>query len=126
MSQDFKLNFYDSREVKQTGQETGDAQDESALYDTPGNVRNLCFVWPDGRMKFLNYAYLISANFNPIEGEIMIIFSSSKIILKGHSLVTLFKLLITFQVKLITCVDCRYQNIEGLEPQITEILLYET
>ena len=122
MSQDFKLNFDDSRAGKQTGQETGDAQGESALYDTPGNVRNLCFVWPDGRMKFMNYAYLVSGNYDSNNGEILLEFPESDITIKGGFLFDLFYELMENRRKIISITETRYTDLNNNSAFISEII----
>lgn len=79
-------------------------------YDTVGQVRNICFVELSGKQTFLNYAYLASAEFTPEENKIVLFFTSHTIILKGSGMEELFEDLKTYNLKLIKCLDKRYEE----------------
>ncbi len=48
------------------------SMDETENYATPSQVRNLCFVQPDGKRLFLNYAYLVSGEYSPETNTIVL------------------------------------------------------
>ncbi|MBB3969299.1 hypothetical protein [Mucilaginibacter phyllosphaerae] len=108
MSQNFKLKF---DEMQESNPATASDNNTSGndLYDTPGHVRNLCFVWPDGRMKFLNYAYLISGDYTPDHNTLTLIYTTHLVIIKGSKLLPLYNLLLTHSPRKIICTDERYK-----------------
>lgn len=61
-------------------------------YDQPGHMRNVCFVWPDGRRVFISYAYLISGELTIDDdlNKIVLTFSNQIVIIKGYELKQLF------------------------------------
>lgn len=64
-------------------------------YDQPGHMRNLCFVWPDGRRVFIGYAYLISGEMT-IDGEInkiVLTFSNQIVTIEGYKMEELYQAL---------------------------------
>lgn len=95
-----------------------------ALHDIDSHVRNLCFVWEDGRRAFFNYAYLISVDLVLTDNlnEMLLYFSGQIVRLTGYQLRTLFDLLIDHMPKTITANNPRYY-IDGQmwEAFVTEI-----
>lgn len=120
MSQDFKLKFDEMREGKPTDIEGGNENRSADLFDTPSNVRNLCFEWPDGRMKFINYAYLISGELNS-DNEIDLTFSTEKLKIVGKNLSLLFNQLTLHQIKLIKISESRYEFLSESHTLITSV-----
>jgi len=117
MSLNFKNNFDEFRE---RNAEYGKAATEAKPVETfaaPSLVRNICFIWPDGKKKFLNYAYLISGEYLPEESAISLIFTSDTITIKGFKLEGLFDDLIQHLPSFISCSDPRY-NETLAEPEI--------
>jgi hypothetical protein len=91
-------------------------------YDTVGQVRNICFVELSGKQTFLNYAYLASAEFTPEENKIVLFFTSHTVLLKGTEMEELFEDLKTHNLKLIKCVDKRYEEtLPKSKASVTEI-----
>ena len=89
---------------------TGDVE----VYNADSHVRNVCFVWEDGRKAFFNYAYLVSADLVLIGNvNVMLLYFSGQIVkLKGYHLGLLFDLLISHTPKTITASNPRY-HVEG-------------
>ena len=121
MSQDFKLKFDEMRESKPAGSQIAEGIKLNDLYDIPGNVRNLCFVWPDGRMKFLNYAYLYSVEYSPNNSSILLTFTSEKITITGTRLTILFNSLLTHAAKSIKLEESRYSSTENNSFTVSDI-----
>ncbi|SFT08729.1 hypothetical protein [Mucilaginibacter polytrichastri] len=117
MSQDFKFNFKGGDEK---GQST---ENDNNIYSQPGNVRNLCFEWPDGRKKFLNYAYLVSADFEPERNVLKLIFTSEVITIKGIRLELLFNQLFLHLANTVICSNNRYEIIEMKDFIVNEIII---
>ncbi len=86
---------------------------EIERYDAPDSVRNLCFVQPDGKRLFLNYAYLVSGEYVPEEDSINLVFTTHTVKLTGHHLDALYESLAEHVPKKIACVDKRYEATEG-------------
>jgi hypothetical protein len=55
-------------------------------FPTSGHIRYLAFVWPNGREKLCNYAYLVSTDYNPEESCILLHFTSETIEIIGSNL----------------------------------------
>ena len=115
MSQDFKFKFDQMRENIPHGSGDGDGSPHAEKYENAGNGRSVAFAWPDGRCQFLNYSYLISGEFSPVEQGITLVFTTHTVVLKGVRLQALFKELMDHIPKVITCAETRYNSI--LEPE---------
>lgn len=113
----FKLNEKDVNKAEQ------EAIEKSENHLTESHVRNLCFVWPDGKKKFLNYAYLVSGEYLPEENSIKLAFTSETILIKGDRLEGLFEQLLNHEPKRIVCTDERYAAIDDSGIFVTEILI---
>lgn len=122
--------------MRENGPAKTDSEEEPVLggsddtMHSVGHARNLCLVWPDGRRAFFNYAYLVSADFDP-NSEVNIItlcFSSQNVILKGYGLEALFMQLLDHLPRIIAAIDPRYIPVEtgsesiiiSIEMEITE------
>ena len=125
MSLSFKSNMEEMRENDPTNEQAMETDNKaSENYDTPGRVRNLCFVWPDGRMKFMNYAYLISSEYSPNECEIILTFAAEIIIIKGADLKPLFTNILDQIPKFICYAMERYQQLSNnLSYTVKEIVV---
>jgi hypothetical protein len=88
------------------------SMDETENYATPSQTRNLCFVQPDGKRLFLNYAYLVSGEYVPETNTIKLVYTTHEITLKGNNLNGLFGELMHQLTKLIVCQDKRYSAID--------------
>lgn len=108
MSHDSELNFRKMQENDPTSKEN-DA--ESIInYAAPGNVRNITFIWQDGKKQSLNYSYLVSSEYLPDDNTITMLFTTHNVILKGVKLSGLFDALVAQLPEAITCVDARYNS----------------
>ena len=80
------------------------------IYDAHSHVRNVCFIWEDGRKAFFNYAYLVTGDLivhNSIDA-LVLSFSSYTVTLKGYNLLPLFNALLEHSAKTISAVNPRY------------------
>lgn len=127
MSLSFKNNLEEMRDNSPATIEQALDTDYKASenYDTPGNVRNLCFVWPDGRMKFMNYAYLISGEYSPASSDIILIFTSNIITIKGLHLEKIFSEITTHLLKTVYCINERYTSISETNVAVESIIFLE-
>lgn len=114
MSQDFRLKFDKMREGRPTEDVVNSAPEIDNNYSTLGSVRNPCFIWPDGRMKFLNYAYLISVEYLPNDGTITMTYTTDTIIISGTGLQELYVKLFSHVPMKIECVATRYEALGSL------------
>ncbi len=116
MSLDFKLHYDRLREGDPTKPEAAaTTNEEGSFYDAPNHARNLCLIWPDGKRKFLNYAYLVGGEFTA-DGERNVItlnFSAYLVTLKGYSLEALFDAILDQLPRRIVQVDARYMHREN-------------
>ncbi|HVW96124.1 MAG TPA: hypothetical protein VHA56_09170 [Mucilaginibacter sp.] len=107
------MRYDQLKENNPTGGNSETTKNEN--FATPGHVRNLCFVWPDGRMKFFNYAYLVSGEYSLDESSIILIFTTETIFIKGFALNKLFQDLLNHVAKQIVCDSKRYSAIHNDE-----------
>jgi hypothetical protein len=113
MSQGYNLKFDKMRENNPaSNQDTSSTEANAERYVTPGTTRNVCFIWPDGKRMFFNYAYLIAAEFDPKEdmNEIKLEFSSHTVALKGYGLEAIFMDFLDHVPRIVTALDSRYLN----------------
>lgn len=109
--QHFKANFAQADIADAaTDTLTGDAVDRAEQHETDSQVRNVCFVWENGRKAFFNYAYLLSVDLVLEETlNVMLLYFSGQIVtLKGYHLGLLFDLLLNHIPKTITASNPRY------------------
>lgn len=130
MNQGFKLKYNEMQENNPANNPDGAEQAPKAddyKYIAVGHVRNICFVWVDGKRVFLSYAYLISGEYNPEEAAIRLIFTTHSVLLKGNHLESLFYELMAQITRQIVCVDSRYDVLsEDKLPSVHQITLTET
>lgn len=126
MSHGFKLRFDEMREGDPTNSDSTKQDENELFYQSSGYARNICFVWSNEKRLFLNYAYLVSGEFNPNEEKniITLIFSSHTVSLYGYNLETLFTALMDHLPRLIIEVDSRYA-LQGSSKEaiVVEIIL---
>lgn len=124
MSSSFKFTSSQMRE-NDPGSTGGTADEiQNRSFDSPGHVRNLCFVWPDGRKKFLNYSYLVSGEYAAGDSEIKLTFTSDTLVIRGSALEGLFDDLTQHITRFIVCTDPRYNALsEGNGPIVNEIII---
>ncbi len=122
-----KLRYDEMRENNPTAPDAaggGEVASTTALFGTPGHIRNLELVWPDGRRAFRNYSYLSGGELTT-DSEINMIalyFSSDTVIIKGYALVGLFASLLDQTARQVVVSDSRYLYLrEKGETTITEI-----
>jgi hypothetical protein len=109
--QHFKANFaQDEAGGSAADTWTGFALDGPEQHETDSHVRNVCFMWEDGRRAFFNYAYLVSVDLTLQEsGNVMLLcFSGQIVTLKGYHLDLLFDLLVNHSPKVIAASNPRY------------------
>ncbi|GAB4002096.1 hypothetical protein GCM10028807_59960 [Spirosoma daeguense] len=126
MNQGFKLRFDQMRENNPATDNTLSVE-LNGDYHAPGYARNLCLVWPDGRKVFLNYAYLIEAEFDPGSEKniIRLNFSSHDVLLQGYGLDTMFMELLDHLPRIIKASDERYAIETEHSTIITDIAVSE-
>jgi hypothetical protein len=94
------------------------------LYDTPGHARNVCFVQESGVMTFLNYAYLVSGQYNPETSVITLGFTTHTVSLNGHDLGDLYVKFQNQEIRRVLASGSRYtqKEIEN-QPFVKEIIV---
>jgi len=128
MSQGFKLRYDQMRENDPTRSNTASrSEGENDYYDSPGNARSLCLVWPDRKRVFLSYAYLVSGEFTAASEKNVIVlqFSSHTLTLKGYGLEPLFMALLDHLPKIIVAADPRYVLKDNLKDVLVMDMVVE-
>ena len=124
MNQGFKLRFDQMRESDPTPTASASEPVGAEFYPQAGYTRNLCLVWPTDRRFFLNYAYLVAAEFEPASeyNLIRLNFTSHQVSIQGYCLENLFMALLDHLPRLIRAIDPRYVLEEDkLDPVVIEI-----
>ncbi|MEJ7659601.1 MAG: hypothetical protein WKG07_08225 [Hymenobacter sp.] len=97
---------------------------QNTAYETPGHARNLCFIWPDGKQHFINYAYLVGGELTT-GGETNVVilnFSAYTVTLKGYRLEQIFHALLDHLPRCVTVMDKRYSDsIDEDQSVVTDI-----
>lgn len=125
--QHFRANF-DQADIEDTATDalTGHAVAGTDLHDSDSQVRNVCFVWDDGRRSFFNYAYLVSVDLilSDTLNVMLLYFSGQIVTLKGYHLGLLFDLLLNHIPKTISASQPRYYvDRQTQDCFVTEILV---
>lgn len=115
MSHDFKLKYDQLKNNDPTKKEGANN------YELQSNVRNICFVQPNGNSVFLNYGYLVSGEHLPNENRIILYFTSHVISLIGFKLDTLYQDLMKHLPQMIICKEERYNELSEGMPVINLI-----
>ncbi|MCF8324413.1 MAG: hypothetical protein K9I84_05595 [Leadbetterella sp.] len=126
MSHGFKLRFDEMREGDPTNSDSTKQDENELFYQSSGHARNVCFVWSNEKRLFLNYAYLVSGEFNPNEEKnlITLTFSSHTVSLYGYNLDSLYIALLDHLPRFIIVTDARYAlNSEKKEAIVIEIIV---
>lgn len=114
MNQSFNFKYNQLREnnltTKNNAQSPNDENNTTTYYEQ-GGAKNICFVWPEGRKFFLNYAYLVSGEYQAEDNNITLIWTTHIVTLKGYQLEKLFDELMQHLPKYVVCVDMRYNQI---------------
>lgn len=120
MNREFKLRFDQMKESNPTQSEEALSSQDTSEYETAASPRSLRLIWPSGKQMFFNYAYLISAEYDP-EGEaneIKLHFSSHDIGIKGYGLAALFTDLSDHLTRSITAIQPRYASQESAKNNV--------
>lgn len=127
MNQGFRSKFDKMRDGDPTNRHDGMQSAVGAdneVYSGYGNIRNICFAWPNGRRFFLNYAYLISGDFAPEDNSIILGWTTHTVILKGYRLHLLFDDLMQHLPRQIVSIDPRYNVTEDKNaPVVNDIVV---
>ena len=126
MSHGFKLRFDEMRDSDPTNSESTKQDANELFYQSLGHARNVCFVWSNEKRLFLNYAYLVSGEFNPNEEKnlITLTFSSHTVSLHGYNLETLFTALMEHLPRFVLEIETRYAlSAESKEAIVIEIIM---
>ncbi len=99
------------------------AHDQDNLYKEAGHTRNVCFVLPEGKRQFFNYAYLVSVLFEPSDdvNTITLEFTSHTITLKGYRLEALYMDFFDHFPRIVTTTDPRYAAAQPNDVVVTDI-----
>ncbi|MEZ0611364.1 hypothetical protein ACAW74_22830 [Fibrella sp. WM1] len=118
MLQDFKRNF-DQPVRSELATDPRDIVSAVGvqLHEADSLIRNICFVWADGRKAFFNYAYLVSVDLlvSDATNILLLCFGSYTVTVRGYQLSLLFDLLIDHQPKTIMAGNARYLVDENSE-----------
>jgi hypothetical protein len=126
MNPDFKLKLDQMLQSDPTKEDTNPGTHDNRFFTPYEHVRNLCFVWPDGRKKFLNYSFLVSAQYSPSESTIKLVFTTETVLLKGIRLEALFQHLQDHTIKQVSSIDYRYNAIHENEDIIVNEIEIQT
>jgi hypothetical protein len=128
MNRDFLSNFEPENKKAQTEttEETtipiNENDDEFTHHDY---IRNISFIWPDGKWHFMNYSRLDSGSIDAEQTLIRLSFGSETIELIGVRLLPLLKSLIAQRKKYIYCDDERYNQLHDDDAVVNNVILIQ-
>lgn len=126
MDEKFKLKMDELFENDPSQDETN-YQDHYKKHETVGNTRHITFVWPDGKEKCLEYAYLVDRDYIPDQNLIVLTFTAATISLIGIRLKILFEDIKKQLAREIGCMDKRYNaTLEDDEFAVNQITVKST
>lgn len=120
----FRANFSQDEVVDvENDKQVSDTIGSTELYDTGSNVRNLYFIWEDGRRTFFNYADLAWGDLILTDSVnvLLLYFGGQIVTLKGYQLRSLFDLLSNHIPKTITARNPRYITDGQVSALVTDI-----
>lgn len=116
------LKFKFDENARNKNKQQTDTKEETASYSNPGQVRNLLFVQPDGESMFLNYAYLVSGEFEPKVQKITLSYTTHVVVLNGRNLRDIFQEVFNHSLKQVQAIEERYAGTKGdKESYVTKI-----
>lgn len=124
MSQGFSFKYDQMRQSDPTHQDQPTSKPDKVgeFYPSHSHVRNVCFVMLDGRMKFLNYAYLVSGECLPDGSHIALAFTSDVVSLNGLRLKPLFFQFMQHLPQIVTCMEARYNTLADKDKPIVNAI----
>lgn len=109
MSHDYKSRLTDYLSSDPTKKPESDNNNGISYFEKDDTgVKNVCFVFLDGKHIFLNYNYLVAGEFFPEDNKITLHFTTHVVTLDGHNLEKLYKELLEHLPKIITTSIDRY------------------
>lgn len=116
MESKFDKLMGDSSDPKKEGESSVE------YYSTPGHVRHLDFVQPNGEREFISYTLLTGGTLNNDKTVIELYYSTgTKIILRGANLHDLYKKILAYVPKSIIATEKRYAAVK----EENKILVFE-
>jgi hypothetical protein len=86
-------------------------QHKDDAYRTLTNTRNVCFIPRQGNAVFLNYAFLVSGEYDGDNSAIILLFTTHTVTIKGHNLGTTFWAFMEHIPRKLTVSEDRYRDI---------------
>lgn len=128
MNRDFLSNF------EHSDQQSKKEREESVLADPVGDVeyqnwgqlKYVCFIWPNGNRKFYFYNRLDAGEINPDYDTIKLSFGAEIVELMGLGLLPLFESFMEHRRKYVYCDDSRYNDLTDNEPVVNEIVIQKS
>ena len=87
------------------------AEEKDDAYRTITTVRNVCFIPKDGNAIFLNYAYLISGEYDGDSGIITLSFTTHTVTIKGYGLESTYYAFMEHIPRKLSLTNERYREI---------------
>lgn len=110
MSQEFNLRYNEIQPDSTANDNMPLVQSEGVTYyETEGHARNVCFVLENGNRIFLNYAYLMSGEYEQATGKIILSFTTHMIVIEGNNLMPLFENFAKHMPIILGCSSSRYK-----------------
>jgi hypothetical protein len=110
MSREFNLRYNEIQPDRNANDNTTPEHSECVTYyETEGHARNVCFVLENGDRIFLNYAYLVSGEYEQETGKIKLSFTTHNIVIEGNNLILLFENFAKHMPIILGCSTSRYK-----------------
>jgi hypothetical protein len=96
------------------------------FYPEKSYARYVRFILPDGTQRSLNYSYLVTCEYCPDAGRIVMEFTTHVVTLTGEFLESLHINILVHLPKVIGCTDARYNDLSEAKAVVNDIVIQET
>ncbi|MXV16899.1 hypothetical protein [Hufsiella ginkgonis] len=127
MNRDFLSNFERSETKREAPVEDseGSSAEQDVEFRDGDYIRNVCFVWPDGRRKFIPYGRLDSGEIDDEYETIRLTFGVEIVELTGVRLLPLFYSFMEHKRKIVYCDDPRYNELSDNGSIVNNIVIVQ-
>lgn len=122
MSQRYNLKTEEMRDNDPTSEGSALPTETELDYPTPGQNRTITFVWPDGHQQALDYNYLVSRDYVPAKGQIILLYTTHSVLISGSGLQPLFDNIVLAITRKVIVTDKRYATLQN-DAVVTEIVV---
>ncbi|MBS1585513.1 MAG: hypothetical protein JSS82_08185 [Bacteroidetes bacterium] len=112
---------YNDKLERMLGNDIVEKEKGTSLHDDRLVTRYITFICKDGSVMSLNYPYVVKCESNPERTKIVVTFTTEEVTLEGQFLESLHLGIICNTVKVIQCMDGRYNALSEANTVVNDI-----